>query len=339
MKYNRLGGTGLLVSELCMGTMTFGGNDPLSMAMGALDKEKAGRLLDMALDAGINFFDTANVYGAGESERILGEALRSKRHEVVIATKVGFRTGPGANDVGLSRGHIIQQTEDSLQRLGTDYIDLLQIHRPDHLTEWEETMGALDYLINSGKVRYIGSSNLQGFQIMKANEVARQMKQHTFQTTQSYYSLVGRDVEREIVPTLQDQKMGMLVWSPLAGGFLSGKYKRNVKAQIDDRRSKFNFPPIDENKGYDIVDVLHEIASERNLSIAQIALAWLLQQPVVSIVILGAKREEQLRGNLKATSIQLTKEELIRLDKVSSLQPEYPWGPASYEEDRVISQN
>lgn len=338
MKYKRLGGTGLLVSELCMGTMTFGGKDPVSMAMGALGKDKAGRLIDMALDAGINFFDTANVYGEGESERILGEALRSKRHDVVIATKIGFRTGPGANDVGLSRGHIIQQTEESLKRLGTEYIDLLQIHRPDHITEWEETMSTLDYLINSGKVRYIGCSNLQGFQIMKANEIARQRKQHTFQTTQSYYSLVGRDVEREIVPTLQDQKMGMLVWSPLAGGFLSGKYKRNIKAQNNDRRSKFNFPPVDENKGFDIVDVLDEIASESNVSLAQISLAWLLQQPVVSSVILGAKHVEQLRDNLQATSIELTKEELEHINQVSVLQPEYPWGPAVYGEDRVISQ-
>lgn len=336
MKYKLLGGTGLMVSEFCLGAMTFGGkNDPLSSVMGALDEQGAGQLVNEALEAGINFFDTANVYGLGESEEILGRALKAKRHEAVIATKVRFRMGAGPNQVGLSRGHIIRQAEESLKRLGTDYIDLYQIHGPDPFTDWEETLRALDDLVRSGKARYIGCSNLQGWQIVKANGISRQSGLHSFQTTQSYYSLAGRDVEREIIPVLQDQKMGLLVWSPLAGGFLSGKYSRDNQGGADDRRTKFDFPPIDREKVYVVIDVLQDIAKARETSVARIALAWLLNQPAVTSVIIGAKRPDQLRDNLGAAGLILNGEELSRLDEVSRLHPEYPlWNPGAYIEDR-----
>ncbi|NGM85207.1 aldo/keto reductase [Paenibacillus sp. 7124] len=339
MKYKLLGGTGLMVSEFCLGTMTFGGkNDPMSSVMGALDDQAAGLLVNEALEAGINFFDTANVYGVGESEEILGRSLKGKRHEAVIATKVRFRMGPGPNDAGLSRGHIIRQAEESLKRLGTDYIDLYQIHGPDPLTDWEETLRALDDLVRSGKVRYIGCSNLQGWQMMKANGISRQLGLNAFQTTQSYYSLAGRDVEREIIPVLQDQKMGLLVWSPLAGGFLSGKYTRDNQGGADDRRNKFDFPPVDREKGYVLIDILQEIAKARETSVARIALAWLLNQPTVTSVIVGAKRPDQLRDNLGASGIVLNEGELSRLDQASRLQPEYPlWNPAVYIEDRYMN--
>lgn len=339
MKYKLLGSTGLMVSEICLGAMTFGGKDPMSSAMGALDDKAANQLVGEALEAGVNFFDTANVYGAGESEEILGRVLKAKRQEAVIATKVRFRMGSGPNQAGLSRGHIIQQAEESLKRLGTDYIDLYQIHAPDPLTDWEETLRAMDDLVRSGKVRYIGCSNLQGWQIMKANSISRQLGLHTFKTTQSYYSLAGRDIEREIIPVLQDQKMGLLVWSPLAGGFLSGKYTRNNQGGTDDRRTKFDFPPVDREKGYDLIDVLQDIAKTRETSPARIALAWLLNQPAVTSVIVGAKRSEQLQDNLGAASVILNEDELARLDQVSRLKPEYPlWNPLAYTEDRYPNQ-
>ncbi|MFB5683508.1 aldo/keto reductase [Paenibacillus terreus] len=335
MKYNLLGNTGLLVSELCLGTMTFGGKDPMSAAMGAIDYETAERLVHEALGAGINFFDTANVYGGGESEEMLGRSLKGKRHEVVIATKSGFRMGPGPNQVGLSRVHIMQQVEESLKRLGTDYIDLYQIHRPDPLTDWEEILRTLDELVHSGKVRYTGCSNLQGWQIMKANGISRQLGMHSFKSSQSYYSLAGRDVERDIIPVLQDQKMGLLVWSPMAGGFLSGKYTRENQGGAEDRRSKFDFPPVDREKGYDIIDVLQGIAAARETTAARIALAWLLNQPAVTSVIIGAKRSDQLQDNLGASGMVLSGDELSRLEEISRLKPEYPlWNPLAYTEDR-----
>ncbi|MDN3955550.1 aldo/keto reductase [Sporolactobacillus laevolacticus] len=324
-----------MVSEICLGTMTFGGNDPMSAAFGQLDDNSSSQLVNEALNAGVNFFDTANVYGVGASEEILGRALKGKRHDAVIATKVRFRMGPGPNQVGLSRAQIIQQAEDSLKRLGTDYIDLYQIHGPDPFTDWEETLRALDELIRSGKVRYIGCSNLQGWQIMKANGIATQLSTHAFHTNQSYYSLAGRDIEREIIPVVQDQKMGLLVWSPLAGGFLTGKYTRNNQGGADDRRMKLDFPPIDREKAYDVIDVLRDIAKARETSIAKIALAWVLNQPAVTSVIIGAKRLDQLQDNLGAVGVILTEEELSRLDQVSRLQPEYPlWNPVMYTQDR-----
>lgn len=339
MKYKLLGGTGLMVSEISLGTMTFGGNDPMSAAFGQLDDNAAGQLVNEALKAGVNFFDTANVYGLGASEEILGCALKGRRHDAVIATKVRFRMGPGPNQTGLSRAHIIRQAEESLKRLGTDYIDLYQIHGPDPFTDWEETMRALDELVRSGKVRYIGCSNLQGWQIMKANGIARQLGLHAFHTNQSYYSLAGRDIERDIIPVIQDQKMGLLVWSPLAGGFLSGKYTRENQGGADDRRTKFDFPPVDPEKGYGVIDVLRDIAKARETSVAQIALAWVLNQPAVTSVIIGAKRPDQLQDNLGAAGVVLDEAELSRLDQVSRLRPEYPlWNPLMYTQDRYPAQ-
>lgn len=336
MKYKTLGGTGLLVSEFCLGTMTFGGkNFPMSAAMGALDLEESSRLVDEAIDQGVNFFDTANQYGLGESEEFLGHALKGKRQNAIISTKVRFRMGPDANQVGLSRWHIIQQVEESLKRLGTDYIDLFQIHGPDPLTDWEETMRALDDLIRSGKVRYIGCSNLQAWQIMKANGVSRQLGLQTLHSNQAYYSLAGRDIEREIIPVVQDQNMGLMIWSPLAGGFLSGKYTQDQHGGPNDRRTKFDFPPVDLKKGYEIIDVLREIARNRETTPATIALAWLLTQPGVTSVIVGAKRPEQLKENLGASGIRLNEDELERLDKVSALRREYPvWDPTTFSGDR-----
>lgn len=340
MKYNLLGGTGLLVSEFGLGTMTFGGKDfPMSAVMGALDDTAARKLVDEAIEAGINFFDTANQYGLGESEEILGRALKGKRHEVVISTKVRFRMGPGVNQVGLSRAHILEQAEASLKRLGTDYIDLYQIHGPDPLTEWEETMRALDDLVSSGKVRYIGCSNVQGWQMMKANSISRQLGIRGFQSNQSYYSLAGRDIERDIIPVVQDQKMGLLVWSPLAGGFLSGKYSRDINGGADDRRTKFDFPPVDHEQGYKVIDILQEIAKERESTVARIALAWLLQQPAVTSVIIGAKRPEQLRDNLGAAQVILSEAERERLNQVSAIKPEFPlWDPSAFTADRYPQQ-
>lgn len=336
MKYRKLGGTGLLVSEFCLGTMTFGGkNFPMSAAMGALDLEESIRLVDEAIDQGINFFDTANQYGLGESEEFLGHALKGKRRNAILATKVRFRMGPDANQVGLSRWHIMQQVEESLKRLGTDYIDLFQIHGPDPLTDWEETMRALDDLIRSGKVRFIGCSNMQAWQIMKANGVSRQLGLQAFHSNQSYYSLVGRDIEREILPAVQDQNMGLMVWSPLAGGFLTGKYTRDQHGGPNDRRSKFDFPPVDREKGYEVIDVLREIANERETAISTIALAWLLSQSAVTSVIVGAKRPEQLQENLRATDLNLNEEELKRLDMASAIRREFPvWDPTTFSGDR-----
>lgn len=336
MNYKTLGGTGLLVSEFCLGTMTFGGKDfPMSAVMGALDDSAAQKLVDEAIEAGINFFDTANQYGLGESEEILGRALKGKRNEVVLSTKVRFRMGPGINQAGLSRGHILEQAEASLRRLGTDYIDLYQIHGLDPLTDWEETLRALDDLVTSGKVRYIGCSNLQGWQIVKANSISRQLGLRSLHANQSYYSLAGRDIERDIIPVVQDQKMGLLVWSPLAGGFLSGKYSRNTQGGEDDRRTKFDFPPVDREQGYAVIDVLQEIAKERESTVAGIALAWLLQQPAVTSIIVGARRPEQLRDNLGASNVVLSEGELTRLDEASKLKPEYPlWDPLMYIADR-----
>lgn len=336
MKYNTLGGTGLLVSEFALGTMTFGGKDfPMSAVMGALDDNAARRLVDEALAAGINLFDSANQYGLGESEEILGRALKGRRGEVVISTKVRFRMGPGINQAGLSRAHLIEEAEACLKRLGTDYIDLFQIHGPDPLTDWEETMRALDDLVRSGKVRYIGCSNLQGWQMMKANGISRQLGLRGFQSNQSYYSLAGRDIERDILPVVQDQRMGLLVWSPLAGGFLSGKYTRENSGGADDRRTKFDFPPVDREQGYAIIDALQDIAKERESTVARVALAWLLRKPAVTSVIVGAKRPEQLRDNLGAADVVLSESEMSRLDAASRLKPEYPlWDPSMYIADR-----
>lgn len=323
MKYKQLGRTGLLVSELCFGTMTFAGKGFWEV-IGQQPQEVANDLVARALDAGINFFDTANVYSLGESEKMLGKALGKRRKEVVVATKVRARIGPGANEVGLSRGHIMQAVEDSLTRLGTDYIDLYQIHGFDSLTPLEETMRALDDLVRSGKVRYIGCSNLAAWQLMKSLWISDRHNLHRFETLQAYYTIAGRDLERELVPLVQDQQMGLLVWSPLAGGLLAGKFYREGEGPETSRRASFDFPPIDKERAFNVVDVMREIAADHQVSVAQIALSWLLHQPVVTSIIIGAKNDEQLADNLAAPEVELSADELARLNEVSDLPLEYP---------------
>lgn len=335
MRYKLLGQTGLFVSELCMGTMTFGGRG-IWTAMGTLGQKEVNGLVDRAIEAGINFFDTANVYSEGESERLLGEALKGRRNEIVLATKVRGRVGPGPNQLGLSRSHIMQQIDESLKRLQTDYIDLYQIHGYDIVTPLDETMRALDDLVKAGKIRYIGCSNLAAWQILKANGLADKANGAHFETLQAYYSLVGRYLERDIIPAITDQNMGLLVWSPLAGGFLSGNYTRENQSVAGTRRAQFDFPPVDKEKGFDVIEVLQEIGNQHDASVARIALAWLLHQPTVTSVIIGAKRPEQLNDNLQAPEIKLTAAELERIDKVSALTPEYPdWMIARQNNDRI----
>ena len=326
MKYNLLGNTGLKVSELCLGTMTFGGKG-FWTNIGTLEQQPVDELVKRSIDAGINFIDTANVYSEGLSEEMTGKAIRNlglQRENLVIATKVRGKMSEDQNGIGLSRKHILHEVEQSLKRLNTDYIDLYQIHGYDELTPLEETLEALDILVKSGKVRYIGASNLAAWHLMKALSYSTYNRISKFVSLQAYYTVAGRDLEREVVPLLQDQKVGLMVWSPLAGGFLSGKFKREGNETEGARRESFDFPPINKEKAFDILDVLHLIAAEKNVSVAQVALAWLLHQPVVTTVIIGAKKSEQLDDNLKAVEVKFTAEELQKIDEVSKLSPEYP---------------
>lgn len=326
MQYQQLGRTGLRVSRLCLGTMTFGisGTPPWS-SVGVLEQAEATALVDQALEAGINFIDTANVYSIGESERLLGQALVGRRDEVVIATKANGAMGEGVNDRGQSRPHLMRQVEESLQRLGTDWIDLYQLHSFDPATPLEEVLQTLDDLVRSGKVRYVGCSNFAAWQIAKALGISAARGLEPFVSTQSFYSLAGRDLEEEIVPLALDSGLGVLVWSPLAGGFLSGKFTRDGESSEEGaRRASFDFPPIDKDVGYDVVDALAEIATAHGATVPQIALAWLLAKPVVTSVIIGAKRPDQLADNLGAVDIELTAEQLAQLDEVSAIRQPYP---------------
>jgi aryl-alcohol dehydrogenase-like predicted oxidoreductase len=323
MKYKELANTGVFVSQLCFGAMTFGGNGFWNV-IGESDQKEADAIVNRCLEAGINFFDTANIYSFGQSEIILGKALGDKRQDIVLATKVRGQMGEGPNQVGLSKVHIMNEVHDSLKRLNTDYIDLYQIHGFDPLTKMEDTLRTLDNLVQSGKVRYIGCSNLAAWQLMKFLGISELKNLESFVTLQAYYSIAGRDLERELVPLLKDQGMGLMVWSPLAGGFLTGKFTRDKQGNETSRRAKFDFPPIDKERAYDVVEVMQEVAEARGVSVAQIALAWLLHQDVVTSVIIGAKRMEQLEDNLKSVEVELTTEELDKLNKVSELPPEYP---------------
>ncbi len=326
MKYSILGNTGLKVSELCLGTMTFGGKGYWT-AIGQLPQEHVDELVRRSVEAGINFIDTANVYSEGLSEEMTGKAIRNlalKRDDLVIATKVRSKMGEGPNNTGLTRKHILQQAEESLRRLDIDYIDLYQIHGYDPLTPFDETLRALDDLVKSGKVRYIGCSNLAAWQLMKALDYSAFKDISKFISLQAYYTIAGRDLERELIPLLNDQKVGLMVWSPLAGGLLSGKYGRNMQGPEDSRRVSFDFPPVNKEKAFDIIDVMQPIAQQKGISVAQLALAWLLHQPAVTSVIIGAKKTEQLKDNLKAIDVKLTAEDLQNLDEISKLQPEYP---------------
>jgi aryl-alcohol dehydrogenase-like predicted oxidoreductase len=323
MKFRQLADTGVFVSELCLGAMTFGGRGQQWQVIGGLDQSEVDALVHRAIDGGINFIDTADVYSSGESETLLGRALGARRQDVVLASKVRGRMGKGVNQVGLSRLHIMEAVDASLKRLGTDYIDLYQIHRFDPLTNLEDTLRALDDLVHAGKVRYIGCSNLVAWQLMKALAISREQRLERFRCTQSFYSLAGRELEREMIPLLKDQGLGLLVWSPLAGGFLSGKFTRQGGDETA-RRASFDFPPVDKGKGFEILDVLTEVSRRHAVSVAQVALAWVLAEDCVTSVIIGARKLSQLEDNLKSVDVALSADDLKALDDASRLTPEYP---------------
>jgi aryl-alcohol dehydrogenase-like predicted oxidoreductase len=329
MRYRPLGRTGQFVSEICLGTMTFHGDSSSTFwrNVGSLEQNAATAIVERALKAGVNFIDTADVYSEGHSEILLGQALRDlsvKREDVIVATKVRGRTGPGPNAVGLSRGHIMDQVAGSLKRLQLDHIDLYQIHGFDAATPIEETLRALDDLVSRGLVRTIGCSNMAAWQIMKALGISSAKAYARFETVQAYYTIAGRELEREIVPLVEDQGLGVMVWSPLAGGLLSGKFTRKGSTSNDARRLVFDFPPVNREHAYDIVDAMAPIAEAHGVSVAQIALAWLLQRAGVMSVIIGAKTIAQLDDNLAAVKVTLTADEVAALDKASALTPEYP---------------
>jgi aryl-alcohol dehydrogenase-like predicted oxidoreductase len=326
MEYRFLGRSGLRVSTITLGTMGFGGTG-WATPVGQIDVEGARKQIGLARDAGVNLFDTANSYSSGLSEEILGKALGSDRDEVLIATKVRLPMGDGPNDAGLSRHHILRNAEDSLRRLGTDYIDLYQVHEWDGRTPLEETLQALDDLIRSGKVRYIGCSNYAAWQVMKSLWIADREGLTPFVSNQLYYSLQARDIENEIVPVAVDQGLGILVWSPIAGGLLSGKYRRGVQAPAGSRHlSEWSEPPVyDEDKLYDIIEELVAIGADHSVSAAQVALAYTMAKPAVTSVIVGARTEEQLADNLAAADLTLAAEEIDRLDKVSAQPLPYPF--------------
>ncbi len=331
MNYRTLGRTGLRVSELCLGTMTFGEN---FYGIAVVDQPSANAMVKRACEAGINFFDTADVYSYGQSEIVLGQALKDcevDRDGVIIATKVrsamteAATAGTGdVNNVGLSRQHIFASVEKSLRRLQTDYIDLYQVHGWDILTPIEETLRALDDLVRQGKVRYIGCSNWSARHLMKAVCLSRANRWAEFVSLQAYYSLVGRDLEHELLPLSREEGLGVLPWSPLSGGFLSGKYTRENPTPEGARRSGFQFPPIDEARGFDAIDSLSRIAKEKGASVAQVALAWLLAQPGVTSIIIGANKNSQLEDNLKAADLRLLAAEIEELSATTRPAPQYP---------------
>ena len=326
MRYRRLGQSGLFVSELCLGTMTFGGSDDVWGQIGQLRQEAADDLVRTALDAGVNFFDTANVYAGGNSERILGQSLKNvgaNRDEVVVATKVHGQMGEGPNARGTSRYHVLSQVEASLERLQVDHIDLYQVHGFDPATPIEETLDALDSLVSKGSIRYYGLSNWAAWQVMKAIGIAAARDLPNIVSLQAYYTLAGRDLEREIAPMLLSEGVGLMVWSPLAGGFLSGKFDREGKA-AEGRRVNFDFPPIDKERAYAAIDVMRELASEIRCTVPQIAIAWLLHQKVVTSVIVGAKRVDQLSDTLGSVNVSLSTDHLGALAAVTDMSPEYP---------------
>ena len=329
MKYNQLGRSGLFVSEICLGTMTFGGNADAGWwtAIGALRQTEVDGIVGRALAAGVNFIDTADVYSFGESERLLGQALKNlgvARKDVVIATKVFGEVGPGPNDRGASRGHIMDSVHASLERLQTDHIDLYQIHGNDALTPIDETLRALDDLVRQGLVRYVGVSNWAAWKIAKALGLSEAKGYVRFDTLQAYYSIAGRDIERELVPLMADEKIGLMVWSPLAGGLLSGKFGPGAPTAEGSRRASFDFPPVDTARAWPCVAAMRAIGEAHGASVARVALAWLLAKSHVMSVIIGAKTMAQLDDNLAATELVLTADELAGLDEVSALPAEYP---------------
>jgi aryl-alcohol dehydrogenase-like predicted oxidoreductase len=322
MQYTSLGRTGLVVSRLALGSMTFGTGEMVPGVINKIDQSIANEMVNAALDAGINLFDTADAYTGGQSEVILGQALKSRRQEAIISTKVGFRTGNNLTETGLSYGHIISAAQASLKRLGTDYIDLYQIHIPDPLTPPAETLRALEDLIRRGMVRYVGFSNLPAWKAARMLAIQEDRGYTQFAVAQMYYSLLGRDIEYEIVPFVQDSGIGILAWSPLASGFLTGKYRDGNND--DARRDKFQFPPVDLDLGDRVLGLLDQVARDRGVSLSQVAIAWILSKPFVSSVIIGANKIQQLHENLAAVELTLSTLELEQLDLLTTPPPIYP---------------
>jgi aryl-alcohol dehydrogenase-like predicted oxidoreductase len=329
MKYNQLGRTGLFVSEICLGTMTFGGNENAGIwkAIGALQQGEVDAVIGRALEAGVNFIDTADVYSYGASESLLGQSLKNlgvKRSDVVIATKAFGQMGPGPNDQGASRGHIMDAVQASLERLGLDHIDLYQMHGNDSVTPLDETLRALDDLVSQGLVRYIGVSNWAAWKIAKALGLSEAKGYARFETLQAYYSIAGRDLERELVPMLTEEKLGLMVWSPLAGGLLSGKFGPGSNNPEGSRRTTFDFPPVDKDRAWKCIEVMREVGEAHGASVARVALAYILQKSFTMSIIIGAKTLEQLDDNLAAVDLTLSAEDMAKLDEVSDLPSEYP---------------
>jgi len=326
MKYNELGKTGVLVSELCLGTMTFGGKG-MWEAIGHLPQDEVNLIVKTSLDSGINFIDTANAYSEGLSETLLGESLKKlgiSHQNVIIATKVRLRMGSGANQVGLSRLHIMDSVNDSLKRLQLSHIDLLYIHGVDPITPIEETMRGLEDVVRSGKVRYIGISNHPAWMVVKANSFADKMGWTKFVASQNYYSIASRDIEREIIPMSLSEDISIMPWSPLAGGFLSGKYTRENVVAGNSRRDSFDFPPINKEKAYDIIEIMEVMARRYNVSVATVALNWVIRQQGITSTIIGAKSLDQLNDNLKAVNLELSSSDMNQLNDASTLSSEYP---------------
>ncbi|WJH38236.1 aldo/keto reductase (plasmid) [Aliirhizobium terrae] len=326
MKYNTLGNTGLFVSELCLGTMTFGGKG-IWANMGNVQQDDAQALIARALEHGINFIDTADIYSSGTSEKIVGQSLKNlgvRREDVVIATKVCGPMGQGPNEAGNSRGHIFDSVKASLKRLQVDHIDLYQLHNIDTVTPIEESLSALDALVKQGLVRYVGVSNWSAWQMARAIGHSERLQIAKIATSQNYYTLAGRDIEREIVPLVKAEKLGLLVWSPLAGGLLSGKFGRDKQGEEGSRRTTFDFPPVALDRAYDVIDIMERVAANKGVSVARIALAWLLHQPHVASVIVGAKTVAQLNDSVGSSQITLSADEIAELDTISKIAPEYP---------------
>ncbi len=337
MEYRVLGRSGLKVSVLTLGTMTFGGQDVFAK-VGAVDVDDARRMIDMAQDAGVNLIDTADLYSYGRSEEIIGEALSGRRDDWLVTTKVRFPMGPGPNDAGLSRHHVIRSCEASLRRLGTDYLDLYQLHEWDGITPLEETLAALDHLVSSGKVRYVGASNFSAWHLMKALGIAERDGLPRLISQQIHYSPQAREAEYELIPLGLDQGVGAMVWSPLAGGLLTGKYRRGVQPAEGSRHvSQWNEPPIrDEDALYDVIDLLVDIADRNDVSPAQVALAYTLAKPGISTVVIGARTQEQLAANLASADVRLPEADFARLDDASRPPLIYPyWHQARNARDRL----
>jgi len=339
MRYRKLGNTGLVVSEMCLGAMTFGTGEGMWATVGSVGQDGVTELVKTALDRGINFIDTADFYSNGRSEELTGNALKAlglARDSYVLATKVLLRMGPGHNQIGLSRYHIMQGVDQSLERLKLEHIDLYQIHGRDPFTPLEETLDALDDCVRAGKVRYIGLCNLPAWEVMKSLAISDRRNLARFESLQMYYSAVSRDIERELVPLANDQKLAILPWSPLSGGLLSGKFSRENEKPDGARRATFDFPPVEKERLWRLLDVMRPIAASKKVSVAQVALAWLLAQPHVTSVIIGAKNKDQLLDNIAATAVTLSGDELKAIDVASALPSEYPqWMLTRQSADRI----